>query len=184
VEIDLGGARYPTVGHTSWDIYSWRRTSITAIAVLLISALTTAGCAVGGVGFMAAKVTSARGAWVVDLHTFGVHVRPTIADDLGFSLGLSRRSYVFATQEVSPLESGWHLLYLPGIPFDRAIVRDTETAGVDVRMAPREAGATLGVLRVTASRPQLVAETSFRSILYMPQYPGLTCFTADVEERC
>jgi len=144
----------------------------------------TGGCAVGGAGFVAAKVTPAHGAWVVDLHTFGLHVRQAVADDLGFGLGLSRRSYVFATQEVLPPQAGWHLLFLPNIFYDRAIVRDTETIGIDVRMAPREAGATLGLLRVTASRPQLVSETSFRNILYLPEYPSLTCFTADVEEQC
>jgi len=159
-----------------------RRTFFGAV-VFVVAAAATSGCAVGPVGLIAADIAPARGAWVADVYALGVHVRSP-NDEVGASIGIARRSFLFENSAVPSPPAGWHLLIVPSLPYETAIVRDLETFGIDLRLDRREIGFTIGIFRLTGSRPEAAGEALFRDVTYVPRNPRLTCVVTTWEERC
>jgi len=109
--------------------------------------VTITGCAVGNVGSLAAHVTQADGARVVDLYTVGLYLR-TAPDDQGLQLGFGKRTYVFPDHSCTPstysLEPGWHYFVVP-LPDTSAVAIDSRHLGVDLQLGPAEFGITIGL---------------------------------------
>lgn len=109
--------------------------------------LTIAGCAVGNVGSLAAHVTQADGASVIDLYTVGLSLR-TAPDDRGLQLGIGKRTYVFpdppCTLATESLQPGWYYFVVP-LPDTAAVAIDSRHLGVDVPLGPAEFGITIGL---------------------------------------
>ena len=109
--------------------------------------LTITGCAVGNVGSLAAHVTQADGATVVDLYAVGLSLR-TAPDDRGLQLGFGKRTYVFPDPPCTPttesLQPGWYYFVVP-LPDTAAVAIDSRHLGVDVPLGPVEFGITIGL---------------------------------------
>jgi hypothetical protein len=92
----------------------WKRLA-RRFLLLAVSPLLLVGCAVGNRGLVLAEVTPAQGGWVVDVYGLGALLRPALDDDSGLGIGFSRRSYLFASNEVPATRSGWHVFGVSGV---------------------------------------------------------------------
>ena len=141
------------------------------IAVAGISGLLH-GCAINSVGTLAARVTHAHAAVVVDLYTLGAHLR-TRAEDRGLTIGLGRRSYVFAAEGADKISAGWHLLCAPMPPI-AALAQHVASLGLEARAGPAHYGVAL-VLRGGTVIAQIPRGTDIVLALdYTPADPGRT----------
>jgi len=120
----------------------------------------------------------------MEIYTIGLHLRPVLTDDAGVTLGFSRRSSVFANDEVTSPRTGWYVFRIPGAPAERALIHDVETLGVDVHLGRPERGVTAGLQRVTMARPEPIEGAHFRHIVYVPGLPEHTCVSTDWERPC
>jgi hypothetical protein len=148
---------------------------------LLALAMLAAGCAVGRVGFIAARVTPVTGGWVMESYTIGAHVR-TEPGDLGLGLGSARRVHVFA-ETAAPMPSrGWHAFITP--PTQDSVLRYVGTLGLDVRLADPDPGVTFGWRQLLSSvAPPEDAET-FLALRFMPAKLAETCISIQPEISC
>lgn len=139
--------------------------------VLALAAL-LGGCAFDNVGLLASRVTSAEGAWVVDVYSAGAYLH-TRADDPGLQLGAGRRSYVFDKRDERELTPGWHYFVAP-LPERPSYARDSRSYGLDTTFASNDLGVTLG-LRATTVMARVDADDSrFFHLTYLPEHPALT----------
>lgn len=120
----------------------------------------------------------------MEVYAIGLHLRPDISDDVGMTLGIARRSYVFASDEVPAPRVGWYVFRMPGTPLDRALVRHSEILGVDVHLGQPEPGVTVGLQRVLVSRPAPLEGAHFHHIVYFPDAPEHTCVSTHWEQPC
>jgi hypothetical protein len=142
-----------------------------AVAVAGLSGLLH-GCAIDRVGSVAAHVTRADSAVVVDLYTLGGHLR-TRGEDRGLTIGLARRSYVFAVEDAKTASAGWHLLYAP-MPPVAAVAQHVASLGLEARAGPVDYGLTLG-LRVATVIARVPRGSDMALALdYTPAHPELT----------
>jgi hypothetical protein len=143
------------------------RSVLIACALLALS-----GCAVDNVGLLASRVTSAEGAWVVDVYSAGAYLH-TRADDPGLQLGASRRSYVFDKRDEHELTPGWHYFTAP-LPDRPSYARDSRSYGLDTTFARNDMSFTLG-LRATTVMARVAADDSqFWRLTYAPAHPAMT----------
>lgn len=98
------------------------------------------GCAVGGVGTLAANVQRRDTLSVLSVYSVGLHFR-TREDDLGVHIGYSKRTYSFIADDT--LEPGWYFLSVPS-PSRSAVAQELMTVGMDLSAAAPEAGFALG----------------------------------------
>jgi hypothetical protein len=139
---------------------------------LVLAAALLGGCAFDNVGLLASRVTSAEGAWVVDVYSAGVYLH-TRADDPGLQLGAGRRSYVFDKRDEHELTPGWHYFTVP-LPDRPSYARDSRSYGLDTTFASNDLGLTLG-LRATTVMARVAADDSqFFYLTYLPEQPALT----------
>jgi hypothetical protein len=139
--------------------------------LVLVAAL-LGGCAFDNVGLLASRVTSAEGAWVVDVYSAGAYLH-TRADDPGLQLGAGRRSYVFDKRDEHELTPGWHYFTAP-LPDRLSYARDSRSYGLDTTFASNDIGVTLG-LRATTVMARVAADDSqFFHLTYLPEQPALT----------
>ena len=131
-----------------------------------------------------AEVTPATRGWVVDVYGVGALLRPAADDDPGLGVGVSRRSYVFASDEVPVPRSGWHLFGVTGVPYDQAVLRQATVVGVNVRSGWPLTGITVGFEQLTITQPADVTGDAFRAVTYVPALPYLSCVSLRVEDRC
>ena len=139
---------------------------------LLLAAALLGGCAYNNVGLLASRVTSAEGAWVVDVYSAGAYLH-TRADDPGLQLGAGRRSYVFDKRDEHELTPGWHYFTAP-LPDRASYARDSRSYGLDTTFASNDLGLTIG-LRATTVMARVDADDSqFFYLTYLPEQPALT----------
>jgi hypothetical protein len=139
---------------------------------LLLAAALLGGCAIDNVGLLASRVTSAEGAWVVDVYSAGAYLH-TRADDPGLQLGAGRRSYVFDKRDEHELTPGWHYFAAP-LPDRPSYARDSRSYGLDTTFASNDVSLTLG-LRATTVMARVAADDSqFFYLTYLPEQPALT----------
>ena len=139
---------------------------------LVLAAALLGGCAFNNVGLLASRVTSAEGAWVVDVYSAGAYLH-TRADDPGLQLGAGRRSYVFDKRDENELTPGWHYFTAP-LPDRPSYARDSRSYGIDTTFARNDMSVTLG-LRATTVMARVDADDSqFFYLTYMPEQPALT----------
>jgi hypothetical protein len=140
--------------------------------VLLLAAALLGGCAFDNVGLLASRVTSAEGAWVVDVYSAGAYLH-TRADDPGLQFGVGRRSYVFDKRDEGELTPGWHYFTAP-LPARSSYARDSRSYGVDTTFARNDLSVTLG-LRATTVMARVDADDSqFFHLTYLPEQPAST----------
>jgi hypothetical protein len=138
----------------------------------VLAAALLSGCAYDNVGLLASRVTSAEGAWVVDVYSAGAYLH-TRADDPGLQLGAGRRSYVFDKRDEIELTPGWHYFTAP-LPDRASYARDSRSYGLDATFARNDLGVTLG-LRATTVMARVGADDSqFFHLTYLPARPALT----------
>ena len=154
------------------------------LVLVFVGMLLVAGCTVGSAGAIAGRVSFVQGGWVLETYTIGGHVRMALEDDPGFGLGAAKRSYLFAEEEAAKPAAGWYLFVLPPVSFDRALLRDVETAGIDLHLGSPEAGLTVGFQRLTATRPAPVDRDGFRDVTFIPQSPVYACVSTHMERSC
>jgi hypothetical protein len=143
------------------------RSGLVACALLALS-----GCALDDVGLLASRVTSAEGAWVIDVYSAGAYLH-TRADDPGLQLGAGRRSYVFDKRDEYELTPGWHYFTAP-LPDRPSYARDSRSHGLDMTFASNDISLTLG-LRATTVMARVAADDSqFFHLTYLPEQPALT----------
>lgn len=125
--------------------------------VLLLLLPGLSACAVNNTGFLAARVTDAEGAVVVDSYSLGGHLR-TGGHDRGIAAGVGRRSYVFATvsgaSEVEDVATGWHLFHWRR-PAGDVVASDVMQIGLDLELGQSLSflaglGRTTQIARVSA----------------------------------
>lgn len=139
---------------------------------LLLAAALLGGCAFDNVGLLASRVTSAEGAWVVDVYSAGAYLH-TRGDDPGLQLGAGRRSYVFDKRDENELTPGWHYFTVP-LPDRASYARDSRSYGLDTTFARNDISLTLG-LRATTVMARVDADDSqFFHLTYLPEHPALT----------
>lgn len=139
---------------------------------LVLAAALLGGCALDNVGLLASRVTSAEGAWVVDVYSAGAYLH-TRADDPGLQLGVGRRSYVFDKRDERELTPGWHYFTAP-LPDRPSFARDSRSYGLDTTFARNDLSVTLG-LRATTVMARVDADDSqFWRLSYAPAHPGNT----------
>jgi hypothetical protein len=157
-----------------------RRHVLAAILALSTAALLS-GCAVGGTGVILGRVTPVSGGWVLETYTLGAHLR-TADGDRGLDLGAARRTYVFRDDGLPAPAGGWHPLVVPRVEVETAVLRHSETIGVDLRVAHPQPGVTLGFQR------SLFAPSSsgdaFLSLRFVPGSPSETCMSTQREVPC
>ena len=151
---------------------------------LAVSSLLLAGCALGNWGFVVAEVTPAKGGWVLDVYGVGALIRAEMDDDPGLGLGLSRRSYLFASDEVPAPRTGWYLFGVSGVPYEQAALRQATVLGVNVRSGSPVPAVTMGFEQLTITQPLSATGDAFRALRYVPAEPHLSCVSLVVEERC
>ena len=153
--------------------------------VLSLAAALLGGCAFDNVGLLASRVTSAKGAWVVDVYSAGAYLH-TRADDPGLQLGAGRRSYVFDKRGEDELTPGWHYFTAP-LPDRPSYARDSRSYGLDTTVARNDLSVTLG-LRATTVMARVDADDSrFFHLTYLPEQPALTrleIFESEGELAC
>jgi hypothetical protein len=135
-----------------------------ACALLLVDA-----CAFDTVGMMASRVTSAEGAWVVDIYSAGAYLHPR-ADDPGLQFGVGRRSYVFDKRDERELTPGWHYFVAP-LPQRSSYARDSRSYGLDATFARNDLGFTLGLRATTVMARLGVDDSAFYRLHYEPERP-------------
>lgn len=111
------------------------------LAVVLAATMT--GCAVGGVGTVAAHVRQRAGVTILTIHSLGLHWR-TWEDDAGAHVGYSKRTYTFA--RVAAVSPGWYFFKVP-FPDGRSVAQDLVTVGMEWSSQAPVAGLTLGYTR-------------------------------------
>lgn len=146
-----------------------RRLRFGAIGCALI---TLTGCAFDNVGLLASHVTSAEGAWVVDVYSAGAYLH-TRADDPGLQLGAGRRSYVFDKRDEAELTTGWHYFTAP-LPDRASYARDSRSYGLDTTFAANDLSVTLGLRATTVLARVDANESQFFHLTYLPAQPALT----------
>ena len=130
------------------------------------------GCAINTMGTLASRVTPADAAVVIDLYTLGAHLH-TRAEDRGLTIGLARRSYVFAVQDAGNISPGWHLVWAP-LPSAAAVAQHVASLGFEARAGPVDYGLTLG-LRVATVIARVPRGTDIALTLdYTPAHPERT----------
>lgn len=145
---------------------AWR-----SLAAALL-ALPLSACAYDTVGTLASRVTSAEGAWVVDVYSLGAYLHPR-ADDPGLQVGIGRRSYVFDKRAADDLTPGWHY-FIASLPERAAIARDTRSLGIETSFARNDIGATLGLYGQTMIAQAGADESRFYRLSYTPARPAET----------
>ena len=142
-----------------------------AVAVAGMSGLLH-GCAIDRVGSVAAHVTHADSAVVMDLYALGGHLR-TRGEDRGLTIGLARRSYVFAVEDARNVSAGWHLLCAP-MPPVAAVAQHVASLGLEARAGPVDYGLSLG-LRVSTVIARVPRGADMALALdYTPAHPEWT----------
>jgi|SRR5215467_1157616 len=154
------------------------------LLLLAASSVFFGGCAIGNYGSIIARVTEAQGSWVLDTYTVGLRVHGATGDDVGVRLGLSRESWVFSDSEVVVPRPGWYHFVLPSLQYDKAVLHRLSMFGADIRFGRPEPGVTLGFQELIAPTPVPSSGSAFRSILYMPDAPQLTCVSLDWRQQC
>lgn len=135
-------------------------------------AVAASGCSIDSYGLVAANVTRADGALVVDVYSLGANLR-THADDPGLTLGAAKRSYVFPLAAGAGLAPGWHYLWAT-LPERPAVAQNMQSLGLDLRSGAAGVGVTLGYGE-TAILAQADDAASFvLQLTYRPAAPGLT----------
>jgi hypothetical protein len=134
--------------------------------------LSLSGCAFDNVGFLASRVTSAEGAWVVDVYSAGAYLH-TRADDPGLQFGIGRRSYVFDKRDEKELTPGWHY-FTASLPQRQSYARDSRTLGLDTTFARNDMSVTLGLRATTVMARVDVADSQFYRLTYLPAQPAQT----------
>lgn len=109
--------------------------------------LVAAGCSVDNTGTLAAHVTPANGAVVVDLYYVGGVVR-TADFDAGGALGFSRRSYIYPASLPDLPTPGWHWLHVT-LPEERPIAWSSESYGAEGSLTVAGGSISLGYEAVT-----------------------------------
>lgn len=152
---------------------------------LLLAAALLGGCAFDTVGLLASRVTSAEGAWVVDVYSAGAYLH-TRADDPGLQLGAGRRSYVFDKRDEHELTPGWHYFTAP-LPDRASYARDSRSYGLDTTFASNDLGVTLGMRATTVLARVDADESQFFHLTYLPEQPAstrLVIFESEGELAC
>jgi hypothetical protein len=139
---------------------------------LALAAVLLGGCAYDNVGLLASRVTSAEGAWVVDVYSAGAYLH-TRADDPGLQLGVGRRSYVFDKRDERELTPGWHYFVAP-LPERASYARDSRSYGIDATFARNDMGVTLGLHATTVMARVDAADSQFFHLTYLPEQPEQT----------
>jgi hypothetical protein len=142
-----------------------------AVAAAAISGLLP-GCAIDTLGTLGSRVTHAESAVVVDLYTVGAHLR-TRADDRGLTIGLARRSYVFAVEDAGNVSPGWHLVWAP-LPASAAVAQHVASLGLEARAGPVDYGLTLGLRAATVIARVPRGTDMALALVYTPAHPELT----------
>jgi hypothetical protein len=153
-----------------------------AAAAAVVSGL-LGGCAINATGALVSRVTPADSAVVIDLYTLGAHVR-TRAEDPGLTIGLARRSYVYAAEDAGKISPGWHLLRAP-LPAAAAVAQHVASLGLEARVGPIDYGLSLGLRVATLIAPVPRGTDMALALDYTPAHPERTrlrvCRTSD---RC
>ncbi len=130
------------------------------------------GCSIDNHGALAAKVTAAEGAYVVDTYAIGAALR-TRADDPGMSIGFDRRSYIFDAVSNHAPDPGWYYFEVP-LPESTALVLHTENYGVELRIRANDTGISVGYRATTVMAQVPVGESIYRLLSYRPDAPEHT----------
>jgi len=120
-----------------------RSVALRVPGVLAVCAL-LAGCSVGNVGLLGARVADFDGGQSVEVHAPGLHLRGR-ADDPGASLGYTRRVYYFGG--AGALAPGWHFFRIP-LPDAGALALERRSLGIELATAEPEAGLAIGYEQV------------------------------------
>ena len=142
---------------------------ISLLAGCLVIGGALAACSIDNHGTLAAKVTAAEGAYVVDTYAVGASLR-TRADDPGISVGFDRRSYVFDTASGNAPSPGWYYFSAP-LPESPALVLHTENYGAEFRGRASDTGVSLGYRATTVMAEVPADESTYRLISYLPDAP-------------
>lgn len=129
-------------------------------------------CAVDGLGTTAALSTLADGAVVIDVYAVGAHVR-TRSDDLGFGLGVGRRTYIFAASKAEELKPGWSFFWAP-LPRREAVALYRSQLGLDIYREADRVGLTLGLRSGAAIAWVPSGQTAIIELDYEPAAPTQT----------
>jgi hypothetical protein len=141
-------------------------------SVLAIAAALLGGCAFDNVGLLASRVTSAEGAWVIDVYSAGAYLH-TRADDPGLQVGVGRRSYVFDKRDEQELTPGWHYFTAP-LPQRTSYARDSRMLGLETAFARDDLSVTLGLRAQTVIARVGADESRFYRLRYAPARPANT----------
>jgi hypothetical protein len=134
------------------------------------------GCSIDNNGVLAAHVTPATGAVVVDLYYVGGVIR-TADFDAGGTLGFSQRSYVYPAALPGLPEPGWHWLHV-ALPDQAPVAWSTESYGLEGSANVAGGSASLGyeALTVMAALPA-DASVAYR-LTYAQDDPAATELSA------
>jgi hypothetical protein len=141
-------------------------------SVLAIAAALLGGCAFDNFGLLASRVTSAEGAWVIDVYSAGAYLHAR-ADDPGLQIGVGRRSYVFDKRDEQELTPGWHYFTAP-LPQRASYARDSRTLGLETAFARHDLSVTLGLRAQTVMARIGANESRFYRLRYAPGRPADT----------
>lgn len=144
--------------------------------LLLVAALATlSGCAVGSSGVVSARHTRTPSAHVIDVYTFGLHVRPS-AFDRGATLGYRHATYIYPSGGWDALTGSSRREWLrcklpPGSP----ILLASRSTGLELQATERVSRLSLGYLsQTTLSSPVRPEESCVLQIDYEPAQPENT----------
>lgn len=155
---------------------AYRHGAATAgFAFFLLSA-----CAIDNYGLLAANVTHADGAIVIDVYTVGGQLR-TAAADPGLTIGGSKRSYVFARDAGESPAPGWHYFRVP-LPGTLPVALDSRSLGLDIRSAAPNFDVALGYHETTVLTRAASDSNDAWQLSYRPFEPWLTRFQRCNEE--
>ena len=129
-------------------------------------------CTIDNHGLLAANVTEATGAVVVDIYAVGGVLR-TNAFDAGGSLGYSHRSYVYPATASGLPEAGWHWLGV-ALPATRPVAFTSRIVGLDAGKIASEVGGSVGYQSVTVMASVPENESVAYSLDYRPDDPAAT----------
>lgn len=91
------------------------------------------------------------------------------------TIGLGRRSYVFAAADADNVPEGWHLLAVP-LPAAGSVAQHLGSLGLEARAGPVDYGVTLG-LRVVTLIARIPQDANIILALdYTPAHPERTRF--------
>lgn len=137
----------------------------------IVVAAATTGCAINGLGTIAARISHGHGALVYSSYAPGLSLR-SWPGDAGASIGFTDRTCIAQLTTTSP-PPGIYLLGLPAYP-EHCYARDNATLGWELRITPPDLSSTLGYRSTTTLASVDVHDQVAYTVRYARAHPSDT----------